>query len=314
MDREIYKDFPLYKISVLKSLLDEDKVWFQKSKSQNFLVDKNYINKIFDSMVQFKDRNFMEIGGGSGNISLILAILAKRLRIFEIDRYFSSLLSYIFGFINSQHEGFEKYLSKYVFHLKNFLKDNNKEIEVINKDFLEINNDVFKDDNKYIIFGNIPYNISTQIIIKISKIKSNLESIFMTTQKEYFERITGKTEKSFFTIFCQYHFEIKKIFDIPPTAFYPKPKIYSTFFMLSPKKIDLNLEDEIRFFSFVSKCFSNKRKILLNNFKENEIQCNKLKDILNMKKLNLNLRAEELSLNQFQEIFTLLKESSFFNI
>lgn len=314
MDREIYKDFPLYKISVLKSMLDEDKVWFQKSKSQNFLVDKNYINKIFDSLSQFKDRNFIEIGGGSGNISLILAILAKKLKIFEIDRYFASLLSYIFSINNTQYLGFEKYLGQYVINFQNFLQDNNKKIEVIDTDFLKVNNDVFKDDSKYIIFGNIPYNISTQIIIKISKIKSNMESIFMTTQKEYFERLLGKTEKSFFTIFCQYHFEIKKIFDIPPSAFYPKPKIYSTFFKLSPKNNNLNFEDEISFFSFVSKSFSNKRKLLLNNFKENEIQYNKIKDILNMKKLNLNLRAEELTLNQFLEMFILLKRSSFFDI
>lgn len=304
---EILNNFPLYKISILKKLLIDDDVWFQKSKSQNFLIDKNYIIKIFKVLSEYKSKNYLEIGGGSGNISIILLILAEKFEIIELDRYFYQLLSYIFNGKEIQSVNIIKILSDFSSKIRNYIKTQNKKVSIINDDFLNfeisqnIENDKFE-DNKFIVFGNIPYNISTKILIKLSKMKKQIDKIFLTTQKEYFQRLEGKEEKSFLTIFSSYHFETTKLFDIPPSAFYPEPKVKSSFFMLTPKE-NFFKKDEEEFFKFVSKSFSNKRKKLINNFKEDEDIFIKLKQILLDEKIDLDIRAESLELQNFINIF-----------
>ncbi len=312
MVEQIIKNFPFYKTSLLQKILTEDNVWFSKSRSQNFLVDKNYIYKIFENLKEFKDREFLEIGGGSGNISVILASIAKKLTIVELDNYFSYILSYIFNEDLPDWQSkykFENYLKDFKNLIKKYLKENSTETEAIRADFLNFQYADKIESKKLIIFGNIPYNISTKILLKIIKIKKSCDSIFLTTQKEYFERIKGRNEKSFLTILLSYHFNIFKIFEIPPTAFFPKPKVYSTFFKLIPKE---NIFDEIKeksFFSFVSKSFSNKRKKFINNFKEDKQVSEKLNGILEKNGFSVNIRADQLNLEEFITIFNQLNNT-----
>ncbi len=319
----IISNFPFYKVVVLKDLLIKDNVWFSKQKSQNFLVDKNYIKKIYDILSQYKDNNFIEIGGGSGNLSIILSILAKEFAIIELDRYFSRLLSKIFiteeykdnkvDSINNNDNFLDNFYNNFLDEFQTYLKREKKKIKVINEDFLSIDfieQKIFENqkiNEKIILFGNIPYNISTQIIIRISRYNKIFEKIFLTTQKEYFERLTGKFDKSFITIFSQYHFEINKIFDIPANAFYPKPKVNSTFFCLTSKNKIFDENEEKQFFDFVSKSFSNKRKKFLNNFKDDSLIYDILNQILKKENFDLNIRAEDFNLNDFIKIFKLLK-------
>jgi 16S rRNA (adenine1518-N6/adenine1519-N6)-dimethyltransferase len=319
----VIANFPFYKVVILKDLLIKDNIWFSKSKSQNFLVDKNYIKKFYNIISQFKGANFIEIGGGSGNLSIILSIIAKELVIVELDRYFSRLLSKIFdidefednkfNFSNNDNIFLCDIDKSFIDEFQSYLNRENKKIKVINRDFLSIDfiqEKIFennKNKEKSILFGNIPYNISSQIIIKISKYKEIFNRVFLTTQKEYFERLTGKFEKSFITIFSQYHFEINKLFDIPANAFYPKPKINSTFFCMIPKERIFDKNEEKEFFDFVSQSFANKRKKFLNNFKDNSHIYAILSLILEKENLDINIRAEDFDLEDFIKIFKLLK-------
>jgi len=286
-------------------MLKEDEIWFSKAKSQNFLVDKNYVMKISEALKFYNNNDFIEIGGGSGNISIILAHLSKNLTIIELDNYFSSILSYIFTKENNSNYSFSEFLSDFKNEMIKYLDENSKKVKVQNENYLNFHFD-FTINKKPIIFGNIPYNISTPILTKLSKEKKIFEAVFLTTQKEYFERLVGKTEKSFLTLFADYHFDILKLFDIPSTAFFPQPKVNSTFFKLTPKNSYFDLKMENDFFSFVSKSFSNKRKKLLNNFKEDKILYEKLIKIFSDEKIDFNIRAEEFNLNDFMKIFSRL--------
>ncbi|MFN3411588.1 MAG: 16S rRNA (adenine(1518)-N(6)/adenine(1519)-N(6))-dimethyltransferase RsmA [Exilispira sp.] len=303
MIEEIFNNFPFYKLSILKNLLIEDQIWFKKSRSQNFLIDKNYIKKIYYAMLEDKGKSFIEIGGGSGNISVVLCTLAKKLIVIEIDKYFYQLLNKIFSLSAGFSNSISNYLYQFSKDLQIYTKDNSKEIYILNEDFLIMDFSKFLKDEKYVFFGNIPYNISTSIIMKLVKLKENIDKIYLTTQKEYYERLNGKNEKSFLTIYLSYHFIIRKLFDIPSSSFYPVPKVNSTFFYLLPKKSYYSLENERIFFDFVSKSFSKKRKKLLNNFKDDKNYYSVLIDIFQSEKINENIRAEDLTLEDFIKIF-----------
>lgn len=337
MEEYILSSYPFHKVSFLKELLKKDNIWFNKLKSQNFLIDKNYIKKIYNILQEYEGRKFLEIGGGSGNVSIVLVLIAKELAIVELDKYFSKLLfkifcesalniedkiknynnlndnkiernydnsknqnAYDFNFLMNSEKDSLKKISEYILN-------KSKKIYVFNEDFLSFDLYKFYNEEKLIIFGNIPYNISTKIIMKIVEFKDIIDFAFLTTQKEYFERLLGKFEKSFFTIYTQYHFELNKFFDIPSNAFFPKPEVNSTFFSLKPKKKNYDKDIEKEFFEFVSKSFSNKRKKLLNNFKNDESIYTKLLSIFEKENINKNSRAEEFNLNDFIKIFNHLR-------
>ncbi|NLJ05999.1 MAG: hypothetical protein GX435_09930 [Exilispira sp.] len=336
--REIIESYPFYKVFFLKEFLTNNNVWFRKSKGQNFLIDKNYVYKFFDEISKYQNEDIIEIGGGSGNLSILLSFIAKNLFIFEIDSFFASILRIIFDGKDTWI-GREKkdpdLANDYMLSLKekfnDFRIENKCKIEILQQDFISffdffIENQIEKSNfEKFVIVGNIPYNISTQILTKISKNKDITTIIYLTTQKEYFVRISGKENRSFLTIFADYHFIIDKIFDLPPSAFYPKPEVESTFFSLKPKRSIFDDYNEKLFFKFVSKAFSSKRKMLINNFSkmnkmsrtnesritesnligsEDEIfSYENVRNALNAANISLFARAEELGLEQFITIF-----------
>ena len=314
---EIFKSYPFYSKNRINTFFNNNDVWFRKSLGQNFLIDKNIIRKIYNTLIEYKKdyKNFkiIEIGGGLGNISIILSNLCKNLFIIEIDKFYSSILKNIF----------EKNINSYDCNIK-----------IIDKDLFDVDfeNEIFKNNltnENFIIFGAIPYNISSKIIELISKLKNNILLSFLIVQKEYYERIDifnrisninrrkNKEDKpSYLTIFVNYHFEINKLFHISKNSFYPIPKVDSTAFILKPKKSLLNKEDEKKFFEFVSFCFSNKRKLILNSIKNyliiNKIDIDinhilKRKELENIKNWSSS-RAEDLILNEWIELFKIISK------
>ena len=192
----------------------------KKSLGQNFLIDKNILEKI-TNITDIKDKIILEIGPGTGNLtSYILKKNPKKIFVIEKD-------------------------DNLALNLKNKFDD---KLVIINDDVLKIDENIlFKD--KVIVFGNLPYNISTEILSKwIINLKESFwfESLVLMFQKEVADRIIAKFNTSNYgrlSIICNWKLNIKKVCDIKPGAFYPKPKVDSSLLFFHPKKNFIKLDN-----------------------------------------------------------------------
>ena len=249
----------------------------KKSLGQNFLSDKNIINKIVQIEKINSESSILEIGPGTGNLTeFILQKKPKNIIVIEKD---------------------------YV--LSNFLKKKfNDKIKIINEDFLNFNyNDIIKD--KLIIYGNLPYNISTEILINFvtdnKKYKSFKKLIFMF-QKEVADRIIAKTNTKDYgrlSIISNWRLDVNKEFDVNANSFFPIPKIKSSLLSFSPKKKFVIFKNP-KNLEKITKIFFNQRRKMIKNplnqiFKNPNLIAKKLN-------LNINLRPQNLSPLQYFEI------------
>ena len=251
----------------------------KKSLGQNFLVDKNIINKII-SVEILKNQNVIEIGSGSGNLSKI--IIQKGVKNFlavEKDERFCNLLG-------------KEYVS-------------NKNVCFENKDILK--KDLNKIDLKnVIVFGNLPYNISTQILvnfINLNKWPPFYKKIIFMFQKEVADRILAKSKTKQYgrlTILANYRLDIVKSFNISKNSFFPVPAVDSKVIVFKPK---LNIRyriNNIKNLEHITNIFfSGKRKMInkaLARIFKNHISVSK------RYKIDLNLRPSDLSLDQYYKL------------
>ena len=248
----------------------------KKSLGQNFLTDRNILEKIV-STTKIKNKTILEIGPGTGNLtSFILKKNPKKLVVIEKDHDLANNLKSTF----------------------------NDKLTIINDDVLNINEN-FLFNEKVTVFGNLPYNISTEILSKwITNLKDNFwfDCLVLMFQKEVADRIIAKFNTQAYgrlSILSNWKLEIKKICDISPDSFYPKPKIISSLLFFSPKKNffpiknSLNLEKITRIF------FSHRRKMLKKPF--NQIFNGKT-DLLNKFNLDLNLRPQNLDFETYYKL------------
>ena len=245
----------------------------KKSLGQNFLIDHNILNKIVDC-VEIQNKTILEIGPGTGNLTKY--ILNKKPKNFTVIEKDNNLIN----------------------NLKNQFKEN---LTIINNDVLNIDEtSLFKE--KVTVFGNLPYNISTEILSKwIINLKNDFwfENLILMFQKEVADRIIANyndTNYGRLSILANWKLIIKKICDIKPSSFSPKPKIDSTLLLLTPKKnfykikSPKNLEKITRIF------FNNRRKMIKKPF--NQIFNGDLK-ILKKLKIDLNLRPQNLDIETY---------------
>ncbi len=251
----------------------------KKSLGQNFLVDENILNKIV-SIVKIENESILEIGPGTGNLtSHILKSGSKKLIVVEKDKNLSIFLN------------------------KRF-KD---KINLINDDILKINEKkIYKE--KLIVFGNLPYNISTEILAKwILNLESDdywFSFLILMFQKEVANRIISKFNSSNYgrlSILANWRLDIKKICDIKPSSFSPKPKVDSSLLFFKPKKIFYKFNDPKNLEKITRVFFNQRRKKLKKPY--NLIFQNNF-DILKKLKIDLNLRPHNLS----QDIYYQLTE------
>tara|TARA_B100000029_G_scaffold198295_1_gene196320 strand:+ start:1829 stop:2635 length:807 start_codon:yes stop_codon:yes gene_type:complete len=252
----------------------------KKSLGQNFLIDKNIINKIIKIGNIKNNRTVMEIGPGYGNLTeKILNMNPKNIFAIEKDKKLS------------------------LFLIKKF--KNNKNVKIINKDFL----DVIKENNiekNIIVFGNLPYNISTQILasfILLNEWPPWYDLLVFMFQKEVADRILAKTKTKEFSrlsVLSNWRLEIKKHFDISNNCFLPRPKINSTLLSFKPIKNNyFKLRNPKNLEKITRILFSNRRKMINKNFiklfgKKNYIDKNL--------GIDLSKRPEELSNEMFYKI------------
>ncbi len=248
----------------------------KKSLGQNFLIDDEVLRKIID-IVPIKGKTVLEIGPGTGNLtSLILQSKPKKFFVIEKDTLLSK-------------------------NLENKFKN---EVVIINEDVLKVDEKLLSKE-KITVFGNLPYNISTEILSKwIINLKEEFwfDHLVLMFQKEVADRIVAKYNSSLYgrlSILANWKLNITKIKDIKPTSFYPAPKVNSTLLYFCPKpnfykiKNSKNLEKITRIF------FNQRRKMIKKPF--NQIFNGDL-SIITKFNINLNLRPQNLDFNTYYQL------------
>lgn len=251
----------------------------KKSLSQNFLIDENIKNKIIKEINIKKTDILLEIGAGNGSLSEKISLLSKKTYLIEID-------------------------TDLIPELKCKLNKNNN-TNIYNDDILKFNmKDLAKKYKQIRIIGNLPYKISTKLLLNLINFDKKIKDIHIIIQKDMAERIsTEQNSKDYnrLSIITQYHFNIKKIFDIKATSFKPIPKIISSFIKLTPKKNKKFLLNYNIFKNIIKTAFNNRRKKLSKSIEN----LDKFK-----KYINTNNRADNTSVNEYIRIsnfFTCLK-------
>ncbi len=249
----------------------------KKSLGQNFLTDQNILKKIV-RITKIEKKTILEVGPGTGNLtSHILKENPKKVFLVEKDDELVSLL----------------------------IKEFKDKVTIINNDILEINE---KDlcDEKLIVFGNLPYNISTEILCKwILNLDNDnfwFDSLILMFQKEVADRIISNfntTNYGRLSVLSNWKLDIKKICDIKPNSFFPKPKVDSSLLFFKPKKNHYNFKDPKNLEMITKVFFNQRRKMLKKPF--NNIFNGNLK-VANKLKINLNLRPQNLDHQTYYEI------------
>ena len=242
----------------------------KKSLGQNFLIDQNIINLIINSASIKKDDVILEVGPGTGNLTeKILLKKPKKLIVVEKDKNLA----------------------------KNLLEKFDNKIEIINDDILKINEEKLS-KSKIVVFGNLPYNISTQILAKWIKLK-NLNFIYkkliLMFQKEVADRIlanTGEKQYGRLSILSSWKMNVRKIKEVSPNSFYPSPKVKSTILLFEPKKKFFQIRNPQNLEFITSTFFGQKRKMIKKPLKT---IFNNIDKISNKLKINTNERPQNLS-------------------
>lgn len=246
---------------------------YKKSLGQNFLMDKNKINQIIESIEVGENDLIVEIGPGAGAITKELVKKNCDVLCFEIDIRLKDILSKI---------------------------DSDK-LEIVYQDFLTINLSDYIDYSKYkkIIFvGNLPYYIITAIINKIIDY-NHADEIVIMVQKEVAERFMAKPNSKKYnslSVFLQYHFNIEKVCDVSKNCFEPIPKVDSTVIKFK-KSNKYKVNNETVFYKLIKDSFTQKRKNLKNNLKSYDLI--KIENILKKINKDLTYRAESLTIEDF---------------
>ena len=240
----------------------------KKNLGQNFLIDQNIIDKIIN-IIEIKNTNILEVGPGTGNLtSKILEKNPKKMIVIEKDDRLVGLLKDSFG----------------------------SQINIMNEDILKVDENSLADE-KLTVFGNLPYNISTEILCKwILNIKEDFwfEYLILMFQKEVADRIIAKFNTKNYgrlSILANWKLDIEKICDVKPISFSPKPKVDSSILFFKPKKKIFNLKNSKNLEKITRVFFMHRRKMIKKPFKQ---LFNENNNVTSKLKINLNLRPQNL--------------------
>ena len=251
---------------------------FKKKFGQNFINDYTVIEKIISTVSVDKNDLVIEIGPGAGILTKEL-IKKTRVLAYEIDTDLKRIL-------------------------ENELKHDN--LSIIWDDFLKrnVSEDLKKFSfNNLFVIANLPYYITTPIIQKLIDERLPLSNIIIMVQKEVADRFCaspGNREYGSITAFLNYYFEVSKVFDVKKDKFFPKPNVDSAVISLKSKNNKFIIKDESKLFNLIKDSFKFKRKNLRNNLKGYDLD--KVEQILTKYNLDLNARAEALSIEVFCEL------------
>ncbi len=249
----------------------------KKSLGQNFLIDRNIIDKI-SNIVDIQDKTILEIGPGTGNLtSSLLQKNPKKFYVIEKDNSLSLFLK----------------------------KEFQEQIIIINDDILDFNENTLSKD-PLIVFGNLPYNISTEILCKwilnLDDKKIWFTDLILMFQKEVADRIISDYNSSKYgrlSILANWKLNIKKITNVKPSSFSPKPKVDSSLLFFSPKKNLTNIKNPYNLEKITRIFFNHRRKMIKKPYHQ---IFPKNSDILKKLNIDLNLRPQNLHFETYYKL------------
>ena len=248
----------------------------KKSLGQNFLIDKNIIDKIVN-IVSITGNEILEVGPGTGNLTReILRKNPSKMYLVEKDTFLAETLK----------------------------KINDQRVKIFNEDILKFNENSLS-KNKIIVFGNLPYNISTEILSTwITKLKNDcwFSDLILMFQKEVADRIIAEFNNSNYgrlSILANWRLNVNKICDISPESFSPRPKIQSSLIHFTPKKKFAEIKNPLNLEKITRIFFSQRRKMLKKPF--NQLFNGNI-DLINKFNLDLNLRPQNLDFDTYYQL------------
>ena len=257
----------------------------RRSLGQNFLIEERTARKLARLAGIKEDDLVLEIGGGFGALTRLLASSARKVYTVEVDKIL--------------HEAAKELLSDL---------DN---IFYINKDILDVDIKKIASGGKIKIVGNLPYRISTPIITHLlgSQERRLISDIFITIQKELAQRLMagpGHRERGAITCFTQYYAQVSSLAAVPKGVFFPQPEVTSSFIELKPRqRPPVSPKSEELFFSLIRKSFGHRRKTLIKGLSEDGspgLPKEALREALSAAKIDEKRRPETLSLKEFSDL------------
>ena len=273
-------------IKELKNLMEASNFNFKKKFGQNFIIDENIIKSIITKSDIDENTLVIEIGVGAGALTIGLSQFAKNVLCYEIDETLKQVLDVT---------------------LKN-----EKNVDIIYKDFLQddIKNDIKKYEYKKIyVIANLPYYITTPIIMRIIESKIDVDKIVVMVQKEVGDRFKASPNTKDYnslSVFLNYYFDIKKLLDVSRNVFMPKPNVDSIVVEFKKKENIYKVKNEDFFFKLIRDSFVQKRKTIRNNLKGYDLD--EIETVLKKHNFDLSVRAEQLPIEIFVELANYLCE------
>lgn len=283
-------DKKLYSPKVMKDILDKYGFKFSKSLGQNFLIDGNIINKIAETAELDENSGVLEIGPGFGTLTQVLCSKAKKVVAVEVDKSLARV------------------------HKETLDYDN---LKIIYDDFMKVDvNKLIEEEFQGLdvkIVANLPYYITTPIIMKILEEKYKISKIVVMVQKEVAQRlnsVAGSKEYGAITLAVQYRANTDIAMIVPNSVFMPRPKVDSAVIEFNIlKEPRIKVEDEALLFSTIKASFGQRRKTLLNGLSNNlKISKEIVKEALGNANIDPGVRGETLTLQQFGIISDELKK------
>lgn len=274
----------LYQSSYLAEILKKFNFSFSKSLGQNFLIDGNIVKNIVEKSGITKDDIVLEIGPGFGTLTEELALNAKKVISIEKDHRLMEVLDYT---------------------LQNY--DN---VKIINEDFLKADLEkIFKEEaegQKLKVVANLPYYITTPILERIIENKKYFSTISVMVQEEVARRVVASPNNKDYgslTLYLEYNCESEILMKVPRTVFMPSPNVDSAILYLEFVDRDFDVNEDY-LFKFIRSGFTKRRKNIMNSLSTGFVDVSKegLKEILSSLELSGNLRAENLSLEDYINI------------
>ena len=280
--------------SELMSVLNKYNFSFSKSLGQNFLIDQNILNKIVSGSGINENTNVLEVGPGAGTLTRELCLKAKKVTAVEIDKALIPIL-------NDVMSDFDNF-------------------NLINSDILELNiNELIKDEfgnESFTVVANLPYYITTPIIMNFLESELPVNSMTLMIQKEVAARILaepGTKNYGALSVAVQFYAKPGVICSASPHCFTPQPKVTSTVVNLKLyDKPKYDVKNKEQFFKIVKSIFSQRRKTLVNSLSGSpylDLSKDKIIDVLKQMELNEKVRGEKLNIEQITELSNIIYET-----
>ncbi|WP_193018689.1 16S rRNA (adenine(1518)-N(6)/adenine(1519)-N(6))-dimethyltransferase RsmA [Staphylococcus equorum] len=277
-----------------KALLNQYGFNFKKSLGQNFLIDVNIIQKIIDASDIGENTGIIEIGPGMGSLTEQLAKNAKKVVAFEIDQRLIPVLKDTMGPYDN--------------------------VEIINEDILKADiahyvTEHLADCDNIMVVANLPYYITTPILLNLMQQTLPIDSYVVMMQKEVGERLNAQVGTKAYgslSIVTQYYTETSKVLTVPKTVFLPPPNVDSIVVKLMKRQTpEVDIDNEDKFFKMTKAAFSQRRKTISNNYQSLFVDGKANKEIikkwLETSGIDPRRRGETLSIKEFAKLYNELK-------